>query len=28
VPTGRLVSPEQRGALIPCGDLPLSVLVG
>lgn len=28
VPTGRLVSPEQRGELIPCGDLPLSVLVG
>lgn len=28
VPTGRLVSPEQRGALIPCGDLPLSVLEG
>ena len=27
VPTGRLVSPEQRGTSIPCGDLPLSVLV-
>ncbi|KRB76420.1 hypothetical protein ASE01_15765 [Nocardioides sp. Root190] len=28
VPTGRLVAPEQRGALIPCGELPLSVLIG
>lgn len=27
VPTGRLVPLEQRGALIRCGDLPLSVLV-
>ncbi|GAA4816644.1 hypothetical protein ACFQ0K_08155 [Nocardioides caeni] len=28
VPTGRLVSPERRGEAIPCGSLPLSVLVG
>ena len=28
VPTGRLISPEQRGQTIRCGALPLSVLVG